>query len=224
MLNEDFHILMKKTFYLVVLFIQKKKIRPPCFVFISFLLTFILPNMASVVGKVFCVKCNKEKVAYKCEGCSQMYCLIHLNEHHQLLIQQLDQTDDKRNLFQQTILEQMANLKNHTLIEQVNQWEKNSIQSIQQAADRARELIIKRIEEHYRQVKVELDKLTEQLKQIRQDEDFNEIHLNELKAKLEILEKGLNQSANISIEKDPSLAFLNKNITDFISPSIRKYT
>jgi hypothetical protein len=51
--------------------------------------------MATSTGKAHCVTCGKEKVDYKCEGCSQNFCLNHLTDHHQFIIKQLDDIEDK---------------------------------------------------------------------------------------------------------------------------------
>jgi hypothetical protein len=57
---------------------------------------------------------------------------------------------------------------------------------------------------------MKLRKLTEELKQIRQEDDFNEIHLNQFKQKLNELEEQLNKPANISISQKNSSGFINK--------------
>jgi hypothetical protein len=83
--------------------------------------------MATTTGKTQCVTCGKDKVAYKCEGCSQNFCLNHLGEHHQLLIKQLDDLENERNLFRQTLSEQSNHPQKHSLIRQIDRWEKDSI-------------------------------------------------------------------------------------------------
>ena len=54
-----------------------------------------------------------------------------------------------------------------------------------------------------------MNTFNEQLKQIRQDNDFNEIILNQLKQKLKQLEEEFNKSSFISIQQDSS-PFINK--------------
>src|SRR5271156_5025034 len=99
--------------------------------------------MAMATGKAHCVTCGKEKAAYKCEGCSQTFCIKHLNDHHQLLITQLDDVENQRNLFRQTLTEQTTNPEKYSLIQQINQWEEDSIIKIKQTADEARKLLKK---------------------------------------------------------------------------------
>jgi chromosome segregation ATPase len=165
--------------------------------------------MATSTGKAHCITCGKEKVAYKCEGCSQNFCLNHLADHHQFIIKQLDDIEDERNIFRQALTQQTKNPQNHSLIQQINQWEKDSINKIQQTANEARQLVLKHTGEHFNQIEIRLNKLTEELKEIRKEDDFNEIHLNQLKQKLKQLEEELDKPSNISIRQDSS-SFINK--------------
>ena len=139
---------------------------------------------AATTGKARCVACGKEKIAYKCEGCSQYFCVNHLAEHHQLLGKQLDEVENQRNLFRQTLTEQKNNPQKHSLIKQIDQWERESIRKIRETAEEAKALLITHTTGHINNIEVELTKLTEQLKQSQQENDVNEIILNEFKQKL----------------------------------------
>ena len=99
--------------------------------------------MATGTGKNECVTCKKEKVVYKCEGCSRYFCMNDLSAHQRELEKQLDIIEDHRNLFHQNLIEQKTNSQKQLLIQQVNQWEKESIEKIQQTAEEARQLLIK---------------------------------------------------------------------------------
>jgi hypothetical protein len=80
---------------------------------------------------------------------------------------------------------------------------------IRQTADEARELLLKHADEHINKVEIKLIKLTGKLKEIREENDFNEIDLNELKQKLKELEEELSKQSNISIQQDSS-SFIKK--------------
>jgi hypothetical protein len=165
--------------------------------------------MATATGKTHCVTCRKEIVVYECKGCSQNFCIKDLNDHHQLFIQQLGDIEDKRNIFRQTLTEQTKNPQKHSLIQQINKWENDSINKIKQTAEETRQLILKHTGKHINRIEIKLTKLTEELKQIRKD-DFNEIHLNQLKQKLKQLEEEFNNPSNISIQQGNSSSFINK--------------
>jgi chromosome segregation ATPase len=172
--------------------------------------------MATVTSKIHCVTCKKEKVTYKCEGCAQKFCLNHLVNHHQLLIKQLDEIENQQNLFRQLLSEQSDDQQKHSLIQQINQWEKNSIQKIQQMADEVRQVVIEHASKHMKEIEIRLTKLTEELKLIRQEDDFNEIHLNQLKEKLNQLEEQFKKPSRTIIVEENSSAFINE-ISVFIT-------
>ncbi len=72
--------------------------------------------MATGASKTHCVTCGKEKATSKCSGCLQDFCYNHLEVNH--------------DLFQPTLNEQIAKPRKHALIQQINPWEKNSMNKI----------------------------------------------------------------------------------------------
>ena len=157
--------------------------------------------MATGVGKSRCIICEKERATSRCGGCLKDFCFNHFLEHRQELSQQLDDLENRRNVFRQTLSEQTTEPQRHSLIEQINQWEKDSIEKIRRTAEEAKELLLNHTTEHIEKIEVKLKKLTEKVKEIRKENDFNEIDLNQLKDKLQQLEEELHQPSNISIEK-----------------------
>lgn len=167
--------------------------------------------MATAGNKTRCVTCGKDiKAAYKCKGCSQRFCLTHLNDHNRELGKELDEIEDQRNEFRQNLSDQTNDLQKHVLFQQISKWEKKSIRKIKRTANDARDLLVKHTNEHIEKVEVNLAKLTNEIKELREENDFNEININELKTKLKKLEEQLNQPTNIKIEKDSSSSFINK--------------
>ena len=160
--------------------------------------------MAAAIGKTHCVTCKKDKVAYKCGGCSQDFCFNHLADHRQLLGKELDHVEDRRNLFRETLAEQTTNPQKHALIERINRWEKDSINKIRQTAEEARKVLLEHTTEHLNSIEKKLDDLTKQLKIIREENDFNEIHLDQFRGKLKQLEDELNKPSTISVREDSS--------------------
>jgi uncharacterized phage infection (PIP) family protein YhgE len=165
--------------------------------------------MAAATGKAYCVTCRKERIAYKCEGCSQNFCVNHLAHHHQALGKQLDELEDTCNIFREKFIEQKTNPQNHPLMQQINTWERDSIKKIQQTAEEAREILAIHTPEHINKIENKMTQLTEQLKETRQENDFNEIGLNQLKERLTQLEEELVKPSNISIKEDFS-SFISK--------------
>jgi hypothetical protein len=84
-------------------------------------------RMATATKKIHCVICNKEKSTLKCGGCSQDFCYNHWDTHRQELNKQLDEIEINHDLFRQSFTEYIERPNNNTLIQQINQWEQNSI-------------------------------------------------------------------------------------------------
>jgi sugar lactone lactonase YvrE len=165
--------------------------------------------MSAVITKNRCVVCNKEKASFKCEGCSQTFCYNHVTDHRQELNKQLDEIEVIRDLFRQTLTEQNDDSQKHPLIQQINKWEQDSIKKIQQTADEARQLIFKYTNEHINKIEVKLAKLTDQLRENRQENDFVETDLNQWKKELITLEEDFVKSSNVFIQQD-STPLVNK--------------
>jgi hypothetical protein len=165
--------------------------------------------MAAATGKSECVTCGKEKSAVRCEGCFKIFCRTHYTDHCQGLSVQLDEIQVRHDLFRQTLTEQTTDPHKHPFMKQIDEWEKDSIKIIQQTADECRQLLVQHTTKHINQMEVNLAKLTDQLKQIRQENDFNEIDLRHLKENLTQLTEELDKPANISIQQDFG-SFINK--------------
>ncbi len=136
--------------------------------------------MTTIGNKTRCVTCGKDKVTYECDGCLHRFCFYHLAEHRQQLEKQLDDIENQRNVFQQTLSEQTINLQKHSFIQQINQWEEKSIEKIKQTANEARDSILEYTNEYIEPIEMNLTKLTEEIKEIREENDFNEMNLKEM--------------------------------------------
>lgn len=85
-----------------------------------------------------CVKCSTKGVGiFKCQGCSSAFCRRHATEHRTQLNQQLDDIVHEHDQLQQLIIDEGNH--SHPLINQINQWEHNSIGIIQQLAENIRQ-------------------------------------------------------------------------------------
>jgi chromosome segregation ATPase len=166
-------------------------------------------NMATGVSKSRCLICEKEKATVKCSGCLEDFCFDHLVEHRQQLNQQLDYLENQRNLFRQNLFELTINPQKCLSSQEIDRWEQESIEKIQQTAVEAKELLLKYTDEYMTQMEMKLNKITEELKEIRQENDFNEIDLQEFRRKLTKLSEELDKPKNISIEESSS-SLVNK--------------
>ncbi|CAF3917353.1 unnamed protein product, partial [Adineta steineri] len=165
--------------------------------------------MAMVNNKTQCFKCNREKITYPCKGCSKEFCFTDLSEHKQILNEELHHITNGYNEFKQTINERKQNPQNHSLIEQINQWERNSIGKIIQKAQEYREILIKLSETCINDTEMKFNDLSDQIKEIQKENEFNEINLNYLRNELTEITEELNNPLKISIKED-SQSFINE--------------
>ncbi|CAF4438675.1 unnamed protein product, partial [Adineta steineri] len=122
--------------------------------------------MAMTNNKTHCFTCNKDKITYLCEGCLKNFCLIDLTSHRQIFN------------------EQKPNSHDLALINEINEWELDSIDKIKQKAKNCREIVIKSSRTFLNDTEKKFHDLNEQLKQIHNENEFNEINLNYLRNEL----------------------------------------
>ncbi|CAF1375162.1 unnamed protein product [Adineta steineri] len=181
--------------------------------------------MAMANNKAHCFTCNKEKITFPCRGCLKEFCLIHLTQHQQLLNEELNHIINDYDQFKQRINEQKQNpqnLQNCSLIKQIDQWEIESIKIIQRKAQNCREIVIKSSETSIGHIEKKFKDLSEQIKEIHKENEFNEMNLSYLKNQLIQITQELNNSSNISIKED-SQPFINEiSIISSKKPSFNK--
>ncbi|CAF4464397.1 unnamed protein product [Rotaria sp. Silwood2] len=151
----------------------------------------------------------------KCEGCSQIFCRPHVLEHRDLLSHQLDGIVLEHDTLQQMIVEQKNKENNHhSLLEQIDKWEQNSIKKIQQTANEARQQIEILIGSQKK-----MHDLTEQLRKARVDDDFIETDLRMWTDMLEKLKHDFtNVSSSTIISEDPTKLLVSKIFVSSIVP------
>ena len=94
--------------------------------------------MTTTLAKNRCFKCEKVKSTLRCGGCLEEYCFNHSLDHRQELNKQLDQIEIIPDLFQQTLNEQTTDPQKHRLLQQINEWEQDSLNEMRQTAEDAR--------------------------------------------------------------------------------------
>jgi hypothetical protein len=90
---------------------------------------------ASAISKKRCIKCDKGGGIFTCDGCQQSYCGKHVNEHRQELGVELDNIMQEHDSLQHEIIRLSLD---HSSLEKIDQWEKDSIAEIQATAEKTR--------------------------------------------------------------------------------------
>ncbi|CAF1434215.1 unnamed protein product [Adineta steineri] len=176
--------------------------------------------MAMANNKTHCFTCNKEKITFRCEGCSKRFCFMDLAEHKQILNDELNHIINNYDQFKQTINERK---QNPSLIKQINQWETNSIEIIQQKARDCGKIAIKSSQTFIYDIEKKFNNLSEQIKEIHKENEFNEIELNYLKNQLIEVTQELNNLSKISIQQDSQLFINEISIISSIKSKFNKW-
>jgi chromosome segregation ATPase len=178
--------------------------------------------MATATGKNQCAICGKERRTVLCDGCSQTFCYNHLGDHRQELSKQLDEIEVTRDLFRQTLTEQTSQPRKHPLMKKIDDWERDSINKIRQTAEEARQLLFQHTAGHITGLEVKLNKLTEQVRRSREDNDFVETDLNQWKEELHRLQEELTKPSNIILQQDstPLVTKINVDLPSRITSHI----
>ncbi|CAF1003015.1 unnamed protein product [Adineta steineri] len=158
--------------------------------------------MAMANNKRKCYTCDRENNTYTCEGCSKRFCSTHIPEHQQILIDELNHISHGYNEFKERINEQKQNPQNHSLIKQIDQWETNSIEKVQQKAQDCREIVNEFLRTFINAIEMKFNDLNRQIQQLHKENDFNEINLNYLRNQLRKITEELNDPSNISIQQN----------------------
>ena len=165
--------------------------------------------MSSTANRTICVSCNKEKITYPCQGCSQKFCLDDLTKHRMNLNQELEQVHNDHDELRQNLYDLTSSPTKHSFIQQIDQWEKASIEKIQQTAQQCRDQWSNYSEKFLQEMEKKLNEFAQQIKEMQRENEFNEIDLNHLKERSDKLQKELHRPTNVSIEQE-STSFINK--------------
>lgn len=89
-----------------------------------------------MASRIPCATCGKGVGLFKCEGCTETFCTKHVVEHRQTLNQQLDDIAIEHDVLQETIKHNKD--QNNSLSNYIDEWERKSIEKIQQIAKEIR--------------------------------------------------------------------------------------
>ncbi len=180
-----------------------------CVLFFSLSFTFFIAQHMATTTSNTCVICGKGKATLKCGGCQQDFCYNHVINHRQELNKQLDEIEVNRDVFRQALTDQNTDSKKHVLIKQIDKWERESINKVRQTAEEARQTVVQHTMEHTVQIEIKLNKLTDELREGRVENDFFEIDLKQWKEELRRLTEELARPPNIKLQQD-SVSIVNQ--------------
>ena len=130
-------------------------------------------------------------------------------EHHQQLSEQLGQTEDEYNHFKNAIEERRSEPENHSFMQEIDQWEVQSIERIRRVAAKTRLQVSCCIKETTIDLNLQWKCLTEKLARCRKADDFADNDVQFFDEELQKLKKLLDTPQHFKIEYTPSF-FINK--------------
>jgi hypothetical protein len=160
--------------------------------------------MASASTRKQCANnddCKQAGIAH-CEGCSQMFCGKHFNDHRRLLGEELNVIFSNCNEVKDALNQQTVKPDSHPLINQIDEWEQKSIASVQQRAKELRQELLQLGTVHRSELSQKLRKLSEQSNEAREYDSFSETDLRQWKKTLEDLKADLASPSTVSIHQN----------------------
>ncbi|CAF1369725.1 unnamed protein product [Didymodactylos carnosus] len=150
---------------------------------------------------VRCTKCAKNAGTITCEGCSAKFCRRCFDNHRQDLSKELDNIVYEHDMLKQE-LEKPNENGTHPLLKQIDNWRKESIDKINQLADRCRTDVVKLIDDNKNQLVDRFRKITNTIRDSRSDENYDDRHLKMWITQLKELKDELIKPSNVHVEVD----------------------
>lgn len=173
--------------------------------------------MATAPVKLHCSVCQKATRTFMCDGCLQRFCDVDLKEHLQLLDVKLNEIENDYDQFRQFFINRKSELEKYPLIEQINQWEHDSIEKIKYKAQESRQKLTEYTKNNLFRFDNGLNQLANQLKEPHKENQFNEIDLENLRRQLKTLKNEFDVSTKITAKQQPTT--LIDQISLLIPPS-----
>lgn len=183
--------------------------KPKYHVFHHFYLHHFKVRMSMATAKTCCCTCEKQTAILSCAGCLQNFCRHDYNLHLETLNKQFDGIENDHDELRQKLLHQEQSFEKHPLIQHVDRWEEDSIHQIKQIADDCRQELIKYTKKCMIEIETKLNGVAQEIKQTREDNNFNEIRIKQLEKELAKLNEELQTPPSISIEEEHT-SFINK--------------
>jgi hypothetical protein len=159
---------------------------------------------SSTTKRSLCKACNKAPSVFFCQGCQKDFCTGHAKEHRQELSKQLDTIILEHDQLKQNLAEYREKSNRHPLMQEIDQWEMQSIDKIRKAADEARNALSNAVDGYRIKITEDLKHLTQELTTARSEDNFIEIDLKEWMERLEKWTKDLSTPSSISIQQEKS--------------------
>jgi chromosome segregation ATPase len=129
-----------------------------------------------------CSTCQKQAGAMHCIGCDAYFCAKDFRGHREILFNEMDGLVEERNNLQDKINKATQhNDSRSPLIEEINKWEKATIEKVHQVAEHARQQAFQLLNVKRVKIANEFKGFSEELAYLKETENFVEQDLERLK-------------------------------------------
>ena len=158
--------------------------------------------------KKTCFVCQKESGICSCTGCKKLFCRKDFNDHCQWLSGELEKVIEDRDQLQERMnnKEKIFGFRS-SLLTQIDQWENDTLEKVDRAADRTRHYIVQVLDEKEKKMENDFKNFTMQLRDRQNMQNINENDLTDLKNKIHLLEElfeQLTDSSSLMIHTEKS--------------------
>ena len=146
----------------------------------------------------------KQVAVTNCEGCSKAFCIKHFTNHRSLLEEEMKMIIDEHDLLKNSLDQQI----NKPLIKEVDQWEKESMEKVQQRANELRQELLQSTVNSANDLSKNLQQLSDKLAESRENDSFIETDLQSWKNTLSNLKANLTSTSTASINRRDNISLV----------------
>jgi hypothetical protein len=174
-----------------------------------------------MAGRRNCITCGKGGIIMLCDRCEQTFCDKHVAEHRQQSANQLDGIMGEHDLIQEEI---RSSPSRHSLLKNIDKWEKESIVKIQTAAETARVDLRQMLETSKERLSTACRNIVENLSSARKFGEYCENDLNRSIQQLKQLKMKITSplSVNLIEDKKSVIHLITVHGTDFMNKDFEK--
>ncbi len=149
------------------------------------------------------MECNRNGSGlFTCDGCQNSFCAEHVIKHQQDLANQLKTIGQEYNHLRQDMKEKSFL---HSILDWINEWEQDSIDKIQKAAELARTELHRLDDHRNNELKMTFDKTIEELYSAHQPKNYSEIELTKWTERLTQFRKEFDTQLNVQAIDDDDI-------------------
>jgi hypothetical protein len=151
-----------------------------------------------------CARCNNGKGVAACNGCQLIFCVNHFTQHREELSKLMDNVSQERDSLLGDLYQE--NLE-HPFLSRIDNWEQESIKKIQTAAQAARTKLQEIFNRRKDEIKLSVEKLTNELQDSREPADYTEADINKWSETLKTLRKTLEDWSTVVMQENDHAEF-----------------